>query len=277
MNIIKQYDDQKHENEVRFRLLITDACNLNCSYCLNDFMNKSQQFHFADLEKFNIVFYSYVRTCLKENIKPILTIAGGEPSLHPKLGKFVDSAYKIYLKLNIIGEINIVTNGSVFNLFNVSLDKNKINRINLHLPITKKDKTSLKILTNNFKNISCVQTVINENYDSNYLHELVELCDYYKIPLKFFSDFYDSKSDNVLSQIIEKLKNFNIHTRFTGKQTNRGILCDGCVKKCITLKAVWMDPFNKVYICPQSQNKIDVIDVFDNVMLNFFNLHKKKK
>ena len=37
-----------HQDEFRLRILMTDGCNKNCSFCLNDFQKKPEAPRFVD-------------------------------------------------------------------------------------------------------------------------------------------------------------------------------------------------------------------------------------
>lgn len=280
MSNIIELDKQNHEKEFRFRLLITDACNLYCSYCLNDFMPKSKNiFGYADIELFKNAFLKYVHLCKRNHIIPILTIAGGEPGLHPNLGEFIKIAHYFYDRYCINGKIILVTNGTAFGQYNISINPEQITKTHVHIPINQNNLKRFKIIEKNIEYIGCIQTVFNKDYNNLFLYELLSFCKLNKIPLKLFSDFNDESSNNLLETYISnniKNKDF-ISTRFTGKQTNRGILCDKCVKKCITLKAIWMNPYNQLYPCPQTDKlKINASNVTNEYVEKLHNLHKKE-
>jgi hypothetical protein len=73
--------------------------------------------------------------------------------------------------------------------------------------------------------------------------------------IKIFIDFFDVSSLQSEYTKIEKLSKIDkwnkLQFRYTGKQENRGPGCSGCIKNCVTLKAVWVFPDNTITPCPQ--------------------------
>ena len=76
------------------------------------------------------------------------------------------------------------------------------------------------------------------------------------VPIKLFVDVFANGKEKQeieasILKVIENNPDFTIKTRFVGVQENRGKLCEGCEKKCITLKALWVFPNGTVSPCPQ--------------------------
>lgn len=88
-------------NQDRLRLLITDSCNLACSYCHNE--GQFGQGQFMTLEA-----VEGLAQWLKENsiyVKSLI-LSGGEPSIHPQLLEIV------HLLRDSAQSLSIVTNGT---------------------------------------------------------------------------------------------------------------------------------------------------------------------
>lgn len=87
-------------NKGRLRLLITDSCNLSCSYCHNE--GQFAQGHFMELSAARDL-----AAWLLENSIEVrnLIISGGEPTIHPKLPDLV-AALKPSAE-----KVSMVTNG----------------------------------------------------------------------------------------------------------------------------------------------------------------------
>jgi len=71
-----------HRDEFRLRILLTNDCNKDCHFCLNDFQPKGKTYVHA----FDVIdcirAYGQFMKSIKE--KSIVTFAGGEPGLHHK-------------------------------------------------------------------------------------------------------------------------------------------------------------------------------------------------
>ena len=228
-----------HQKEFRLRILTTDICNKNCSFCLNDFQQKAigngtfvNPFEISDLIK---IYCKFMKS--KKEI-PIITFSGGEPGLHPNLRMMVEIS-----KFNG-ALVKIVTNGLALNhSLKHSVDC-------WHIGVTERE------IFHDFHDFNIIaQIVVTDGTTDRELLNLVSFYVSQKIPVKLFVDFY---SDN--QKIIEnKIENIHqkypklVYSRYTGKQTNRGKACDGCTKKCVTLKALWVFPNNKVSTCPQGE------------------------
>ncbi len=83
---------------IHAQLILTNHCNLNCSFCSCSDRQKSLELDFDEIKK--------VLDILSERGSKSITITGGgEPLLHPKINEVIDYARKKHLK------IGLVTNG----------------------------------------------------------------------------------------------------------------------------------------------------------------------
>lgn len=94
---------------------ITNACNLNCSFCIKN-TRKVKYMSYKD--------YKYIINKVKDYTKEIYLHILGEPLLHPDIIKFIEYASTQGIL------VNITTNGYLIN--NISTCKN-INRLNISL------------------------------------------------------------------------------------------------------------------------------------------------
>ncbi|WP_406164629.1 radical SAM protein [Streptomyces sp. NBC_00996] len=91
-------------NADRLRLLITDSCNLSCSYCHNE-----GQFGRSEFMSTSVV--AELAIWLQENSIRVdnLILSGGEPSLHPQLTEIVE------MLSGTAKKISMVSNGTRLN------------------------------------------------------------------------------------------------------------------------------------------------------------------
>ncbi len=228
-----------HAKEYRLRILLTNQCNKSCSFCLNDFQQKQPPLYINASDAIN---------CIKAygafmNDKSIVTFSGGEPGIYPVLKAVLVSA-KIHCKI-----VKVVTNGT-------ALDPSYIPYVDTwHIGTTFKDSKVVNFLeyTKKIK----VQIVVTKGASIKYLCSLIEFYSERKIKIKLFTDFLEYNQKPLINKINSLKHIFGdiIETRFTGKQINRGKVCKGCLRRCITLKALWLSPKGESFTCPQGQSK----------------------
>jgi hypothetical protein len=230
---------QIHRDEFRLRILLTNACNKDCVYCLNDFMPKpsSLPVQIAPGDAIQVIRqYCYFMQAKKQT--PIITFSGGEPGLEPFLPVYVQEAKYG----NAV--VKVATNGLALHFrelwktvdcWHVHLDR----KINFE-GFTGKDLV--------------VQIVVTDKMPWEKLCRLVDCFTFQGIKVKLFEDFFAETARP--KQFIEELVNYKpdlVYTRFTGKQENRGVACLGCEEKCVTLKALWVFPDGSCSTCPQGK------------------------
>lgn len=94
---------------------ITNACNLNCSFCIKN----KRKINYINLDN-----YKYIINKIKPYTKEIYMHILGEPLLHPNIIDFIEYASKEGLL------VNITTNGYLINNLK---NNNKIHRLNISL------------------------------------------------------------------------------------------------------------------------------------------------
>lgn len=235
-------DKHIHEDEFRLRILATDECNKSCYHCLNDFQGAPRGLY-VGLTTTQIVVNDYLGVI--DN--PIITISGGEPSLHPKFMDLLDITGK-----NVI----VVTNGRLLYQDCWEYASKMIGK--LHIGIDSPFQFFDELET--FKGEVVFQYVLHEGFDYGKVIEIVESCCQKGYVIKIFQDFYAPESfDIIYTKLVNTFRDhylyppYRIRFRHTGVQINRGRGCNGCMNRCITLKALWLFPDNTVSPCPQAK------------------------
>ena len=234
------FDKQIHKDDFRLRLLVTDGCNKNCYHCLNDFQpHPADRIRLLNPTKAKRIIRDY---CSTVGHKAQVEFSGGEPGIYPYLNHLVSYAkeHGAFVKVN--------TNGMAFN-WGIE------NFVDCwHIGVTCFDKELAKKVNNVRGQVQIVVTteILNR------IRYTVGQYGLHGIPVKLFVDFFAEGEDKrrieqEITTIIENYPSFNITTRYTGIQENRGVLCHGCAKKCITLKALWVFPDGNVSPCPQGE------------------------
>ena len=244
------FDKSIHRDEFRLRILMTDGCNKNCSFCLNDFQPKPKvkpKFIDAVFATQLISVYSHKMELIGK--QPIITFSGGEPGIHPEIHSIVRFAK------GTGAVVKVVTNGTALYLTPL---KEYVDC--WHVSVTKKDENLIEFLEANPGYNVQIQHVLERDVKRRLIlrgpYELIEFYGSRRLPIKLWVDFFDSNEEKRRSRgIIEGLAglfpDYEVKSRFTGKQENRGIACKDCRLDCVTLKALWVFPDNTVSTCPQ--------------------------
>jgi organic radical activating enzyme len=193
------------------------------------------------------------------NEKSIITFSGGEPGLHPNLDIILAHA-RGYCDV-----VKVVTNGTAFReKFDPYVDR-------WHLGVVGKNYDILKIPHEKL----VVQLVVTKDIDKKELKEIVGFYRYYgNFCIKLFADFREKDRQDIYNKIEYVKKSYDVETRFTGKQVNRGKACEGCEKDCVTLKALWYFPDGYSSTCPQGVGEIYDDDSWDETVEKAYSAHK---
>jgi len=231
------FDKQIHKNDFRLRILVTNGCNKNCYHCLNDFQKKPiSKPIFLNLNIAKHIIKDYC-SIMKE--KAQVEFSGGEPGIYPHLTELVSftKKFKPFIKIN--------TNGTALDLGIDSLVDC------WHVGALYPDRDTLKAINGQ------IQIVVTEK-NLEMLDKIVSYYGEYRIPIKLFTDFFSNKTEVLrkhIEEISQKYPSYVIKSRYTGIQENKGKLCNGCTKKCITAKALWVFPDGTISPCPQRENR----------------------
>lgn len=264
----KLFDKKIHRDEFRLRVLMTNGCNKNCSFCLNDFQEKPEgKPELIDLSHAQKACAYYSAFMYSKKEQPIITFSGGEPGIHPEIHRIIRTA-----KANG-AFVKVVTNGTALYL---SLLKDYVDC--WHVSVVKPNYELLEFLDNNPDYNVQIQHVINHFTDN-----VIRL--YAGYTIKIWTDFFSSpeqkeKCRKAIKNFTERYPKIDIISRYTGKQENRGRACEGCSKECVTLKALWVFPDGSVSTCPQGvKAKITPIteNVWYNTIENAYNMHMEMK
>lgn len=238
-------DINKHKDEFRLRILVSNICNRKCPFCLNDFQSKIGLPEQVDVDLAKEYIRNYGLYMAKKKEKAIVNISGGEPGIYNKLGELITCA----IASDVFSIIN--TNGAVFHNIDWFMLKYTSGMVRVHV---------LPGQLENYKEKMVIPVEVQAVYGDHITdREAEELVSYYTgldIPIKFFVDFHGNKELNdryaeFITSMRAKYPDKIIKARFTGIQQNRGIGCKGCENKCITLKALWLFPDGTTSTCPQ--------------------------
>jgi len=230
------FNKEVHKDEFRLRVLLTNDCNRSCEYCLNDFQEPGSDYLPTEIAIQAISAYTSVID------HPIVNISGGEPGLHPDFLSIIRFAHELGAR------VFVNTNGTALlpeaypfvNCFKVHVFSPNLN------------------LISSLREFDQVVYVVANETDFENSEKIIDLYSPF-FSVKIFSNFYGSAKYHKLFNIWAenmgiKLMNVyrhDIQFRYTGIQRNRGRACDGCNRRCITLKALWIFPDGMATVCPQ--------------------------
>ena len=245
-------DKMIHSNEFRLRVLLTNGCNENCDFCLNDFQKKDPIEYAYTFDLLGCIrAYGQFMKSIEE--KSIITFSGGEPGLHPNLDIILAHA-KHYCDV-----VKVVTNG-------LALNENLYKFVDKwHIGVRGR-RLFLPDLPN-----MLVQMVVTDDMSQETINDIVTYYQKENIPVKLFVDFFSKDKQSLYKKI------FNCpvqETRFTGHQINRGNACEGCKHDCVTLKALWYFPDGSSSTCPQGLKEPYDDDSWDETMEKAYAAHK---
>lgn len=254
------FDKQKHKDDFKLRLLVTNDCNKSCQHCLNDFQVKGSKY--LEFSAASQIINEYCLFMKKRGLEPRVELSGGEPGLHPYLEAIImfAKASDAFVKVN--------TNGLALNTI-----PQKVRDIVdcWHIGVTGCDNEILY----DIKEVGGQAQYVVKHDELSKLKDTVHF--YRSVPLKLFIDFYaKGKKKRDIEQAIKDAAYIhpNLKTRYTGIQENRGKVCKGCNRKCITLKALWVFPDGTMSLCPQHQRKTHMINTcFMPSMEMMYNQH----
>ena len=248
------FDKSKHQDEFRLRILMTDGCNKNCSFCLNDFQEKPKgKPKFVPPSDAHGAIVAYCEFMRQMKMQPVVTFSGGEPGIHPRIHEIIPTAKRHG------AFVKVVTNGTA--LYLTQLKKH----VDCwHVSVTGKNEQLIEFLeTNPGYNVQIQNVLVR---DSKYigrkyfpLREPWQLIKFYGsrgFPIKLWVNFFESSQDKkgteaTIEGLVNMFPDYEIKSRFTGKQENRGEACRGCTIPCVTLKALWVFADGSASTCPQ--------------------------
>lgn len=233
------FDKQVHADELKLRILLTDGCNKNCSFCLNDFQPKPEhQPHFAGTDFVIGAITSYVDH-IRGKYPLQVYFSGGEPTLHVDLPYFIRYATELGCR------ITLNTNGK----FTQPYEENLEHVDCIHYGTYTKSKRHAERVQRTNGSVQCVYSKRNRYVDFDFLEFYLK----YDLPIKIFGDMMEDPAEyeKFAEAAVKRFPEADLSFRFIGVQENRGIGCKGCTKHCVTLKAGWVLPYNVITPCPQ--------------------------
>jgi organic radical activating enzyme len=254
-------DKHIHQDEFRLRILLTNQCNKDCYFCLNDFQPKEPP-AYANMLNVNDCLRAYGTFMKSIKETSIVTFSGGEPGIYPGLDMILRHA-KYYCDV-----VKVVTNGT-------ALHPLRCKYVDCwHVGVTEQDQRVVDF-REHAKDITA-QIVVTEKMSMEKLDRLIEYYLNQGVNVKLFTDFFsDSKEMMALALFMSRF--WRIETRFTGKQINRGAACEGCDKQCVTLKALWVFPDNTSSTCPQRVKEKYDDDSWDETVEKAYYAHQYRE
>ena len=246
------FDKNIHRDEFRLRILMTDGCNKSCSFCLNDFQPKPKgKPKFICHSDAWSAITTYCALMQMNKRQPVVTFSGGEPGIHPSIHDILATARRHG------AFVKVVTNGTALYLSEL---RNFVDC--WHVSVTGKSQEIIDFLKYNPGYNVQIQHVVNHGeypwrlYAAEALYDLVRFYGAHELPIKLWVNFFDSPgrqetSRKLIEHTAALFPKFEIKSRFTGKQENRGEACSDCRKDCVTLKALWVFPDGTASTCPQ--------------------------
>ncbi len=256
-------DRRIHQDEFRLRVLLTNQCDKNCHFCLNDFQDKEPKQTAFAFDLFDCIrAYGQFMKSIKET--SIITFSGGEPGVYPFLDMVIKHAR------GRCDVVKVVTNGAAFKEHLIPF----VDHWNLHVT----ERLPLERYQKYIDDIT-IQIVVTMEHHPDELYKMVRHYHGAGFLVKLFPDFKVSEPESeILYGKILRLSDMfedRICTRFTGVQVNRGKACEGCQFKCVTLKALWYFPDGSSSTCPQGFKEKYDHDTWDETMDVAYAAHKK--
>lgn len=256
-----EIDKQIHRDEIKLRLLLTNKCNFNCSWCLNDFMEKGTDFLYEDYALKAITYY---KLFFDGKVPLQVYFSGGEPTLHSCLPTLLKYAKLLNCRTTVISN---ASNPIILEKIRSFIDC-------LHISVYVKNNPLSYVAKKLNADLQTIYSLKHPFLDDSFINYYIKQGFNLKIFQNFFDDF-DIFYRNLANRYKDEPK---VQFRFTGKQENRGIGCKDCTKKCITLKAAWVFPDGGITPCPQlvKHKKMYPISSFDwlNAYKRIYEFHK---
>lgn len=277
----EQYSSSLHKHELKLRLLLTNVCNLNCEFCLNDFQDKpctTSDILFLDYDIALNTIAEYTNVCKDKQLPIQIYLSGGEPLLHPRICDILNYVYEnipeaklvlctngLLLPMMITDWLNNIQHGTVQlpHLLN-KIEFHISVHSNLYIQPIRNVLFALYryVFTNLDLNIhATISFVFKQNsidlYGMNMIDYstmrdvFVELPDRIKLKYKAWMNMHLLDNETYVSKF-EKLKQMypELVYRKASPLENRGQMCDDCNDHCVTLKALWVFPNGTACPCP---------------------------
>ena len=210
---------------------ITNKCNLNCSFCLND----NRKLYEMTIEEFE-----YILKEIKPYTNTIYLHIKGEPLLHSKLKNIL----LLTKKYNF--NVRITTNGTLLKeKYSILKQFNNIKQINVSLHSENNKKNYYEDIFETVELLSKNIPIVYRIWIQNKLSTLIvdKIIDYYKLDNSFKELIQKNKNIKISKNIyLDKDNEFiwpnninkNINNKGTclGTRTHIGILSDGTIIPC---------------------------------------------
>lgn len=146
--------NKKYGDLEQVYIILTEECNLSCSFCIRNFDKKSNKY--IPLEEVRFIFENLAN--LQDSFQVILS--GGEPSLHP------DAQAIILLAKKHFKYVSIASNGTNIDFFKNSLHVLKDVHVQISIDGTKDIHDKLRGLNSFQKSFDTISLLANSNIDT---------------------------------------------------------------------------------------------------------------
>lgn len=281
----EQFHKDIHRDSFKLRCLLTNQCNNNCFYCLNDFQQKHPE-EYIDGAMLHAVAQRYVEFCKLYDLKSEIYFSGGEPSVHPGFQSITE-------RIALLNPDKFVccSNGKNLSVYPGTYQKFTELHISIHDPVIHLGYFNA-VAQQIVKNVATasggnsrlkelvISAVFNPEADSTQFYSQNNLCGLNGEMLENLHDVAEDNENSAKSMLkavgidlhfklwamyqrrndeayMSMYRNFiNSHKWILNRGQdftphNRGPLCHGCTKDCVTLKALWLFPNNTASGCPQ--------------------------
>lgn len=240
----------------RIYLEITNACNMSCSFCIQN----TRKTKIMTIDEFNIIINK-----IKHHTKNIYLHVLGEPTSHPNIIEF----------LNILNEhninVNLTTNGTLLNnnlilpsLRKVSISLHSIEKGSINANKEYLEKVYNFVTTASKKNVICELRLWNINSNDTYNKQIVT-------PLL---EMFNINIDDIKRNKIQENIYIGLSERFTwpdlkNEYTNKEVYCHGLKQQLAILVDGTVVP-----CCLDSKANINLGNIFNNTLEEILNTEK---
>lgn len=298
---MKKIVDSQNRTFKTLRLSLTNACNLACTYCVNENSNQSTHQIEKQLDYFQLV--DIIKILHQTLDLQTIRLTGGEPTLYHNIVPLIKEISKIGVK------IKITTNGFLLkNLIN-KLDCNALDSINVSLDamdedvffqiskrrslhkiidgidaaLAKKIHIKLNTVVMRGVNDSQILSLLAFSFSKNISIRFLELMKMGHVHEGDFSKYFSQ--DEILEVIQSKYSITKLYREdaatanywMTNEGHKFGIIANESDPFCADCNRLRLDSFGNIYGCLSSNIPINISQVFDNEFFLYQSLQQAMK
>ena len=187
-------------NQITFIFNVINYCNFNCEYCCENCNIITNNYLLLDFQK---IFFFIKKIIKQTNKKIIISIYGGEPTLHPGLLEFCEKIYLLYPNITI----------EVFSNFSANiLLYEKLLSYNVQLILTYHYYSALKINLNFIDKLKLINFKFLKNISIYIMLEqqyIDILFNTYNVIFNYFKSLNKLRKSQIMIKIIRSTDIFN--------------------------------------------------------------------